>query len=391
MPRNSRNRNPLATPPVTSHLVCLGDKFALASGLMEITYDTGARVILQGPVTYEVESKDGGFLSLGKLTAKAGEGRRPKTERIEELSDSSSSFIVHRSSFAVRTPTAIVTDLGTEFGVEVDKQGHTTSHVFRGVVRVQMVAVDGKAQGAQVLRENESVQVDSSQGQPKIVVVPAAKSASFIREIPKQIIKTLDLVDVVAGGDGFSGRRGRGIDPTTGRMRHPTRQSRMVNVQGDYKYHRVEGMPFVDGVFIPEGSKGPVQIDSAGHVFPDCPKTDNWSYAYVWAGGKLPPIYRHEGFSHFGRHRLLLLRALAVVRACQQGNYVQLGCHSSGQPRLRGVAASGRGGKHGNRERKGDNVSADIWVLVDGQVRFKRREIKRLQWREHRRRPHSRQ
>ena len=29
---------------------------------MEITYDTGAKVILQGPVTYEVESHDGGFL-----------------------------------------------------------------------------------------------------------------------------------------------------------------------------------------------------------------------------------------------------------------------------------------------------------------------------------------
>ena len=37
---------------------------------MEITYDTGAKVILQGPVTYEVESRRGGFLSVGKLTAR---------------------------------------------------------------------------------------------------------------------------------------------------------------------------------------------------------------------------------------------------------------------------------------------------------------------------------
>ena len=37
---------------------------------MEITYDTGAKVILQGPCTYEVESPRGGFLSLGKLTAR---------------------------------------------------------------------------------------------------------------------------------------------------------------------------------------------------------------------------------------------------------------------------------------------------------------------------------
>ena len=38
-------------------LVALGDKFALASGLMEITYNTGAKVILQGPVKYSVESE----------------------------------------------------------------------------------------------------------------------------------------------------------------------------------------------------------------------------------------------------------------------------------------------------------------------------------------------
>ena len=56
--------------PRPKTLVSLGDKFALASGLIEITYDTGAKVILQGPVTYEVESPAGGFLSVGKLTAR---------------------------------------------------------------------------------------------------------------------------------------------------------------------------------------------------------------------------------------------------------------------------------------------------------------------------------
>ena len=50
-------------------LVALNDEFVLASGLMEITYDTGAKVILQGPVTYEVEA-NGGYLAVGKLTGK---------------------------------------------------------------------------------------------------------------------------------------------------------------------------------------------------------------------------------------------------------------------------------------------------------------------------------
>ena len=53
-----------------SPAVPLGRKYELASGLMEITYDTGAKVILQGPVTYEVESATGGYLSVGKLTAR---------------------------------------------------------------------------------------------------------------------------------------------------------------------------------------------------------------------------------------------------------------------------------------------------------------------------------
>ena len=39
--------------------------------------------------------------------------------------------------FSVRTPTAIVTDLGTEFGVEVDRSGGNRSHVFRGKVELR--------------------------------------------------------------------------------------------------------------------------------------------------------------------------------------------------------------------------------------------------------------
>ncbi len=37
----------------------------------------------------------------------------------------------------MRTPAAVVTDLGTEFGVDVTKEGQTTAHVFRGSIEVQ--------------------------------------------------------------------------------------------------------------------------------------------------------------------------------------------------------------------------------------------------------------
>ena len=65
--------NPAAIP--------LGHTFVLESGILEITYKSGAGVILQGPATYEVDSETGGFLSAGKLTAniqQKGEARRQK-------------------------------------------------------------------------------------------------------------------------------------------------------------------------------------------------------------------------------------------------------------------------------------------------------------------------
>ena len=99
-------------------------------------------------MTYEVESPHGGFLSVGKLTARVekkaeGGGRRAEVEISNPQSpipNPSLLSTLHSPLFTVRTPTATVTDLGTEFGVEVSKEGHTTSHVFRGSVEVQAAA-----------------------------------------------------------------------------------------------------------------------------------------------------------------------------------------------------------------------------------------------------------
>ena len=130
--------------------VRLGDRLNIRSGLLEITYDTGASVILQGPVTYEVESATGGYLAVGKLTARLE--KKAKSISLSPL-------------FAVRTPTAIVTDLGTEFGVEVDKKGSTKSHVFRGLIEVQPIGGSNRPAGKAIrLRERESVQVDQFAG-----------------------------------------------------------------------------------------------------------------------------------------------------------------------------------------------------------------------------------
>ena len=351
-----------STEAVNGAYVPLGRKYALSSGLMEITYDTGAKVIVQGPVTYEVESAFGGYLAVGKLTA-----------RVDKKEDHrSTSKSPNPTLFTIKTPTATVTDLGTEFGVEVDESGTTQSHVFRGLVRVQRLADGGKPEETgQLLRENESARVERS-GQGRIVVVPAAKSAGFVREIPKLKIKTLDLVDVVAGGDGFSGRRGRGIDPTSGRTTDTPPNGYMT---GDGKYHRVEELPFVDGVFIPDVGSDQVQIDSAGNTFGLFGNANNLTSIHVWAGGVIPTnppnFIRTEiaGVDYASPgHGLLFMHAnkgitfdMDTIRRANPGGRLL---------RFRATA--------GNTETiyaKGTTAHGDLWVFVDGQPRFKRRYI----------------
>jgi hypothetical protein len=214
--------------PLSSPLIHLGDKFALASGRMEVTYDTGAKVILQGPCTYRVESAAGGYLSDGKLTArveKTAEGGGRKAEELasgqwsvagkseienlkSEMVDSlPSAFRLPPSSnpslsplpsplFTVRTPTAIVTDLGTEFGVDVDKDGRTTSYVFRGAVSIHAINGDKDTENdATILHANESAHTErAADGDQRTVVRRVAIEPSvFVRQI-----ESSSPVDVLA-------------------------------------------------------------------------------------------------------------------------------------------------------------------------------------------------
>lgn len=366
--------------------VPLGRKYALASGLLEITYDSGARVILQGPCIYQVDATAGGYLFAGKLVArveKKVESRESRAENTNQQSPNPKSQIVNSSQhstldsrlFTVTTPTATVTDLGTEFGVEVSEKGATTSRVFQGVVKVELVGGD-EASKRQVmeLREGQSVRVEGHDARCVTVVGEAAEQSDFVREMPKQAMKVLDLVDVVAGGDGFSGRRDRGIDPATGRISDHSPTVYFPTVAGDYQYHRAEGNGLVDGVFIPNGEAGVVQVDSAGHTFDGFGRTDNLTYGQLWAGGRIAPVNAPDairtslrGVDDFASpgHGLLLLHAnsgvtfdLDAIRRKTGGRILRLRAVGGNAATFTDVA----------------RIRADLWVLVDGKQRLVRHE-----------------
>jgi hypothetical protein len=366
--------------------VLLGDKFNLASGLLEITYYSGAKVILQGPVTYEVESSASGYLSLGRLTAKVASTRsqdlRPNTQDPNPKSPN-----LQISKFIARTPTATVTDLGTEFGVEVSKNGSTTSRVFRGSVRLQTLGPHaGTKTNAVTLHENESARVtiaDGPSGGKKYVISLGASvtPADFVRRLDGPTIKVLDLVDVVAGGDGFSGRRNRGIDLRNGRLVDT------ISVEtyfGDRKYHPVKETPLVDGVFIisTPSYDDPVQLDSAGHTVAGLSAGETQARGHVWAGGHDGVFSILDGIDYSTPgHGMIALHAnsgvtfdLAAIRRANPGWKLL---------RFRGVAglAEPTRSEHGASPHRGKPAEyepdglADLRVFVDGEVRFQRREV----------------
>jgi len=164
--------------------VALGQGFSLSTGLLEITYDTGAKVILQGPCAYRINSACGGFLALGRLTA-----RVEKKAAIKEGSGNihhSSSIKRHSPNplFAVQTPTATVTDLGTEFGVEVSAEGRTDARVFEGAIRVATEAGKGDRRQDRICRQGEAVRVVPGKSAIRVIGEKEASGAGYSRAMP---------------------------------------------------------------------------------------------------------------------------------------------------------------------------------------------------------------
>ena len=190
--------------------VLLGDNLSLRSGLLEITYDTGAKVILQGPVAYEVDSHDGGYLSVGKLTARlekkqsavSGQQSEPAASMANQKSLASSpqplapnsnpqSLIpnpslstVHSRLFTIKTPTATVTDLGTEFGVSVDREGVTHTVVFVGEVLATPIRRGVSEKQPIRLSAGDAVSIDRTRSVRK--TQETAVATQFVRSIVAQ-------------------------------------------------------------------------------------------------------------------------------------------------------------------------------------------------------------
>ena len=125
----------------------------LKGGALQVEFARGARVVLEGPAEFQINSDNAGFLKYGKLTANVP---------------------APAHGFEVKSANFVVIDYGTEFGCSVPEGGKAELHVFEGKVGLQAEAA-GPA--LRELTENHAVRFDLA----SLEEIPADPSA-FIDE-----------------------------------------------------------------------------------------------------------------------------------------------------------------------------------------------------------------
>ncbi len=132
-----------------------GQSLELSTGSAVVEFVSGARVTLLAPCIFEVTSANGGFLSLGQLKAVAD---TPQSK-----------------GFTVRTRTAKVVDIGTEFVAAAAPDGQSRIDVTEGEVQVHVAG----ARSPQRLRTGEALSVEAGSAPVLVRIEPGDGTAEF--------------------------------------------------------------------------------------------------------------------------------------------------------------------------------------------------------------------
>ena len=237
---------------------------SLDKGIVKIEFDTGTRVIIEAPASFEID-RDSIFMEYGRLYSKVSE---------------------MGLGFSVNTPTSKFVDHGTEFGVTAGKNGSTELHVIKGKVQL-FAGSEGKSKSGKLIVENQAVRYDTNSDRIQNIEI---QTNAFVRDISSSndMIWTgqnINLADIVGGGNGFgTGKIDKGISLSNGSS---LSDFNWVERRGSIEYHKVGDNPFIDGVIVPDSEDGILQVSSLGHTFKECPNTDGLYYDDIRNGGTI--------------------------------------------------------------------------------------------------------
>ncbi|MEQ8211278.1 MAG: FecR domain-containing protein [Lacipirellulaceae bacterium] len=145
-------------------VVTPGEQVELAAGLLQLTFDSGAKVIVQGPARFVPMSSMQARLERGKLSAVVSESAR---------------------GYTVMTPSAEVVDLGTEFALDVRDDGATELHVLEGEVVARQRSVGGEPHGEAIQASKlEALRFDLQVGKAERIT---ADPGRFARQITPKL------------------------------------------------------------------------------------------------------------------------------------------------------------------------------------------------------------
>lgn len=329
-------------------------RYSLDQGYAQLTLSRGAQMILQAPVSFRLEGANRIYLTSGCLTARVP---------------------VQAKGFTVQTPGSTVVDFGTEFGLLVGTQRSAEVHVFEGSVGCKAL---GQPHG-QILEQGQAATMDLSGRMERVLM--SHRPRWFVRQLPEDPGfaipgRRLSLADMVGGGSGLgTGLAGQGIDPSTGLVTN----GRQVLKRTGVGYAVVPGLPYVDGVFIPDANQGPVAISSTGIIFRDCPATIGTCFETILNGA----VFQAGSFpQHPGR---LAGRTYAGPNNPSIGMHPNSGitfdlerirafipdCRIERFRAICGISETAL--EYSSRDWDPNRVQTDFWVLVDGQVRFHKR------------------
>ncbi|MFD0893071.1 FecR domain-containing protein [Luteolibacter ambystomatis] len=130
----------------------------ITSGLLEVTFGSGTRTVIEGPANFEVTGHNSMSLTYGKVVADVPKGAE---------------------GFTVNYADGRIVDLGTEFGVDIGRGEKVANFgVFRGEIEFQP-----KGEGARPVRLLENHAVLAGEGRIQSVPFDQAK---FTRRFPSR-------------------------------------------------------------------------------------------------------------------------------------------------------------------------------------------------------------
>lgn len=223
----------------------------LKEGVINLVYDDGVQVVIEGPAEYELLTATEIALRYGHLFAVVSEAGK---------------------GFTISTQNSRIIDLGTEFGVHAGTRGDTQLHVFKGMTTL-IAGLRNTEKELVEVHAGQARQIDTYNADIRAIQLD---KNTFARSIDSQTHSvwrgetTIDLADTLKGkltaihpASGVLSPDVPGLPANTSVVDQDP-PAEMLNAPGFFL--PIAGNPYVNGIFMSNGADGSIALTSDGSV-----------------------------------------------------------------------------------------------------------------------------